>query len=721
MNLKKLNKYLLLFSILSVLFSCSSRDNNSNKKGIIPFNKGFEESEEISEFINIKDIKVNSYLYSPKNLFNASGMSGNYGYNHVHSSSSPRDNMFLTSEKEMIIEFDSYIQVGHLYIWNYNSFKYNDSSLKSFNIEYSLDGEEFYKLNEEIYTLSKFEGREDEEHSLINNNDYIDLCGVSTKYLKINFLSNYGGIYYGLSEIRMYKYQPTIKEGNEVVASLLDNDNVNKNYSSLCSSLALNKMNSLDGLASSNKDLMYSSKRKELTFYFDGNYPLSKIGIWNYNDLSSLNDGIKKLEILTSVNGYDYVSQGIFSISKSQGNELEKVSSVISLDNVSCQFVRFKFIENYGGDNFGLTGIKFILGKGKVTKESVYYSSLFSSYSGWTGSDGIFGVSLDNDQSISKERDTLFNFSDTYIGKVDQITKHRKDYTFKNNSFGYYKNHKMEFVLDNEQISTEKMLDRSSSDAFCWLGDSFVANNKYYVSRLYIAKEGPLGFTQKGEDLVSFDIVSNKIDFNSKKEIIDKTTNKLSYFSSNKTIIFGSAIFENTVSSKALNPDGYIYNFGYKDENGKRELVCCRVKEDKIEDFSSYQYLSSSSWSDSILDVKGLIDHVSCEMSVSEINDVNSPYYGQFLLTYQKDTIGNEIQIARTSSFQDGFSSVETIYACKEKMFMDGISFYNAKMHPTLSSYSRYVISYNLNESGSNLNVVNGDIYHPRFIELFQI
>ena len=87
----------------------------------------------------------------------------------------------------------------------------------------------------------------------------------------------------------------------------------------------------------------------------------------------------------------------------------------------------------------------------------------------------------------------------------------------------------------------------------------------------------------------------------------------------------------------------------------------------------------------------------------------------------QKDTIGAEICIAISDSPYGKFENNQVIYSTPEFLYIDGISQYNAKMHPTLSSKDKYVISYNLNESGFGGNDNNGDIYHPRFIDLYQI
>lgn len=728
MNLKKNNFAFLMMLALILLNSCSYESDSSNNDSlptndtIKPYHSDLLKSNEINEYITINNISTDSFLYNPENLYNSSGMSGNYSYSHTHSFENPRENMFLSKANYIIIELKDIAQLGHLYIWNYNNFKYITSSVKKISIEYSLDGTNYVNF-EGNYELSKNDGKNNCSYSLINENEYLDLQGITANYLKINFIENYGGIYNGLSEIRLYKYQNEIKEGNEITATIFKNNNsyINKKNSYVCTNVALDKKNTLDALASNNQNLMYKSANKEITFYFDGNYPLSKIGIWNYNDYNNLNCGIKNIEISYSLNGKEFHLIGNYKLNKATGKNNEKVSNIIEFDTIQAQYVRIKYLENYGGLDYGLTGVKFILGKGYVSKENVFYSGLFSSYNGWTGADGIFGVNLDGNQSISGKKDTFFNFSDTYIGTVNPINKHRQNYYLKNNSFAYFANDTIDFIIDNEVIGVDKMESRSNSDAFAWLGDGFVANNKYYVSRLYITKEGVLGFSQKGEDLVSFDIIDGKIDFSTRKDIIDTNTNKLSYFSNNKSIIFGSAYFENTINSSTLNPDGYIYNFGYLDEEGKRMLVCSRFKEEDVENFEKYEYLSDTGWTNSIETVKGLIDHVSCEMSVIEINDPNSKYYGKFMLTFQKDTIGNEICVSLANSLFESFQDSYIIYSAKETLLTKGLSQYNAKMHPTLSYPNRYVISYNLNESGSNINATNGDIYHPRFIELFII
>lgn len=741
MNLKKLNKLFLSFVCLSSLFSCSNSNTNNDSLTYFeskdPVNESKEYSKKLESSVKvgplIEEVKVHysSQMYKANNIVNCSGMSGDKSYKHLHTSDSPRDTMYLTQanqkENSIILELSTLTQVGRIYIWNYNNFAKIDCSVKDFKVSYSSDGHSFTKF-EDKFTLSKNQGNTSSLPSKVNGLDYLDLKGITTKYIKLDFLSNYGGTNYGLSEIRLYEYKSEVKEGNSINVTLLKNKGkyLSKSTYNLINGSGMDSINSHISKSSNNPYFMHRSTLKELTFDLRGNYPLGKIAFWNYNDVNNLNVGVKDVEIYVSTNGKEYSLVNKAIINKAKGLENEEVSTLVDMNNISAQYVKLVFKSNYGGSDYGLSEVRFILGKGRVSEPNEELTGKFSSYQGWSGADGIFNVRLNGNQAIGEEGDLFFNFSDTYIGEVNPVTKRRSNYIFKNNTFAYYQDGEIDFITDKDHISPEKIESRSPNDAFNWLGDSLVIDDKYYATSLYIAKQGALGFEQRGEDLVRFNIADDKIDFESRTPIIDQNTNKLSYFSSDNKlqIIFGAAYFENTIQAGALNPDGYIYNYGYRDDKNasySRGLVVSRFKEEDIEDFSKYQYLSSSGWVNDITQTIPLCERVSCEMSVTEINDINSPYYGKYLLTYQKDTIGAEICIAISDSPYGKFENNQVIYSTPEFLYIDGISQYNAKMHPTLSSKDKYVISYNLNESGFGGNDNNGDIYHPRFIDLYQI
>lgn len=725
MNLKRVSR-LLLAVLLTNLISCAKEEVNVDD--YLPL---LQESYAINSMVENLEARASSQLYKAMNIVNRSGMSGNGSYMHLHTSSSPRDNMYLSqvdeSKNYIDIVLDNLTQLGRLYIYNYNSSMKIDCSVKEFEVLYSYDEETYYKFDDVKYELSKNDGDKDVGHSLISGKDYIDLKGLTCKSIRLNFLSNYGGRSYGLSEVRLFRYKSEAKEGNLVSGEILRTEvNYSKSASNIINNLGMSKVNSVDAKMSNNPTHMYKSTKKSIVIELDGNYPIKEINFFNYNAKDNLDSGVKDVKVSFSTDYVNYEEVGSTTLEKGTGENYEKKSGNLQVDNKNAQFVKLEFESNYGGSAYGLSEVQFVMGKGYVSEPNIELTGLFSSYNGWSGADGIFGVRLNGDQSISDEHDSFFHFSDTYFGAVNPVNKHRENPAFKNNSFGYYKDNKMSFITDYEHISPIKDENRSSADAFNWLGDGFVIGNHYYVHALYIAKEGVLGFEQKGEDLVRFDILDNKVDLDSRVTIKDENSNKLCYVAKDGSlsVIFGSAVFENTKEAKALNPDGYIYNFGYRDEKNAsyfRGLVLSRVKAEDVEDFSKYEYLSETGWQDDITKTKPLIDRVSCEMSVTEINDEESEYYGKFLLTYEKDTIGDEICVAYADSLGEEFKDSTVVYSAIDTKKIEGTSHYNAKMHPTLSTIDNLVITYNLNESVFGVNSNNADVYHPRFLNLFRI
>jgi len=744
--MKKIIAKLTILSFLSLLVSCSGgtsstreETSSSNFSYGTKINSGEEyvyaneESRDIGPFIDGVIAYSNSELYSVGNVTNDSGMSGAESYLHTHTSGEPRDNMWLSAkdktDNSVILKLPRPAQIGKVYFWNYNNFAKIDSSVKDFQIEYSSDGGDYVSFKEgELFTLDQSQG----DSAL--SGQAIDLEGISTQFIKIVPISNYGGDYFGLSEIRIYQYKNKMEKGSRIAANIMEFETEpNIVYEeNMCNGSGISSVNSSDGKVSNNPYYMYKAIDSQATFTFNGNYPLSKVSIWNYNDPDYLGLGVKDCSFSYSIDGSSWISLGEYTIAQATGSNSEAVSSEFEFENVSMQYLRLNYTSNYAGTSYyGLSEIRFYAGEGSVTELDIEHTGWFSSYdSGWAGADGIFNTRLSGDNSIGSDGDSFFNFSDTYVGTVNSITKLRNNNVMQNNSFATLGSDGiLSFITSNEAVpfSPEKDETRSSADAFYWLGDTFVVEDTLYVSVLYIAQEGALGFTQKGEDLIALDIVQGEVDFSSARIIKDSTNNKLAYVSDegDLSIIFGAAIFENTIQSNALNPDGYIYNYGYMDDTREtynpRTLVVSRVKKESVEDFSQYEYFDGTDWSNDITSCRGLIDYVACEMSIVEMNDPESEDYGKFILTYEKYTISNDICIAKSDSLFGLFTDSKVIYDAPEKITMANVSNYNAKMHPTLSTSDRLVISYNLNESKAGVNNSNADIYRPRFVYLSQI
>ncbi len=718
----------IAFIFLSLLLSAcsssiSSESSSSSSEALSPINTGasleYERkvSEERGEMIKVDKALASSELFSVSHLIDDSGMSGGEAFYHTHSSEKQLDSMYISMRGDttgsITFVFSSFVALGHMAIWNYNQPSKLDAGIKRFRLLYSEDNYHYHSLGE--HALAKGEGVPSYA-SAIDEKEYYDFGGIKAKFVKIEALENYGANQFGLSEVRFFAYRN--EENSLLPYSYLDKNEGKNSIPALGVGLKGDKL-------TANPYYQSYASRNVLTYSLGGQYPLKSISFWNYNDKEHLDYGVKELEISLSKDNADFEKVGTYSLPKGTGEEGMPVSLEVTLTNLSAQYVRFSFLSNYGGSYNALGAFRIEKGEGKSVSKDIDLTGMVSSYSSsWSGADGIFSTRLSGDQSIGGEGKTIFNFSDTYHGEINAVSKQRVNNYMTNQSFGYLGENHIDFVESEFlPIKAEKDESRSAADAFYWLGDSFVVGDTYYVFGLYIAKEGALGFNQVGEDLFAFSIVDEEVDFSSFRKIYDASTNRLSYFSDDKSIIFGSGVFENTVSSKALNPDGYIYIYGYMDkdnESNRRSLVVSRVKESEVEELDKYSYWDGASFVGDISMCAPLTDNgnVSCELSVLEMNDPESSYYGKYLLVYQDNTIGQDIMMRVSDSPYASFSEKEILYHCEETSYRSDISQYNAKAHPVLSTGNSIVITYNLNESGSNLNNTDCDIYHPRFLRM---
>ncbi len=718
--------FFLLFTLL--LSSCSpsedrSASSSSSSEFASPINGGVsleyerKKSAERGEMIRVEAVSASSELYEASHLIDDSGMSGGEAFYHTHTNEKQRESMFISARNEITgsitFAFSSFKALGHLAIWNYNQKSKLEAGVKDFRLSYSEDNFHYHSLGE--HTLEVGKGISSYA-SKIDDEEYYDFGGIKAKFVKIEALSNYGANQFGLSEVRFFSYRN--EDDGLLSYSYLDKNEGKNNVPALGVGLC-------DGKLTANPFYQSATSRKTLVYSLGGQYPIKSISFWNYNDKDHLDYGVKKIEISLSKNGEDYSRLGAYTLPIGTGVEGMPLSLKVDIDDLLAQYIRFSFLSNYGGEYNALGAFKIEKGEGRSVSKDVDLTGMVSSYSSiWSGADGIFSTRLSGDQSIGGSGAVAFNFSDTYHGEIDAISKKRINNYMSNQSFGYLNGEHIDFLSDEHlPIVAKKDESRSSADAFYWLGDSFVIGDTYYVFGLYIAKEGALGFNQVGEDLFAFDIKDGAIDFSSFRNIYDSETNRLSYFSKGKSIIFGSGVFENTVASKALNPDGYIYIYGYMDrdnDSNRRSLVAARVKESEVEDLSKYRYWDGVSFSSDISSSAPLTDNgnVSCELSVMEMNDPDSAYCGKYILVYQDNTIGKDVMMRVSDSPHSPFGEKEILYHCEETSSLNGISQYNAKAHPVLSDDDSIIITYNLNESGSNLNNTNCDIYHPRFLRV---
>lgn len=174
-------------------------------------------------------------------------------------------------------------------------------------------------------------------------------------------------------------------------------------------------------------------------FELDAIYPVKKLDITNFIGDDTM--AIKSIDIAVSLDGIIYTQIEDDFILSNTGDK----ATEISLDNEMMRYIRITFsskvnIGNYGSDFFGINDIRLYLGEGFIVEDATEWTDSLLQYSGWTGADGIFSYNLENgkDEIGSDSNSTLFLFSDTFIGEIDQVTLRRSSYVMVNNTIGYY-------------------------------------------------------------------------------------------------------------------------------------------------------------------------------------------------------------------------------------------------------------------------------------------
>ena len=672
-------------------------------------------------------------------IVNDSGMSGTGGRIHLHSNRAA--DMIKDLKKTFVFDIGHTEKLGQLWVWNYNASDRTSNGLKDVLISLSEDGESWSEPT--AYTLRCADGENNSKATNLEDGSVVDFCGANGRYLKIEALSNYGGDWFGLSEIRLFRYKQPITEGAYISASPLERF-INGKWSALPEHYEFVNGSGLDDFRSSEAkhdnlpEHMFSQKATAIDFIVDlkGEYPLSKLVLWNYNDPEHLDWGLQKFRLKISDDCSSWKTIGTYTLPQGDGSAaLAPSLSVAFAEEVRGHYIQIEIMSNYGGSRVGLSEISAFLGSGWFCDEVPDYSALFSCYSGWTGADGIYTVNLDGkdydfDRDPSQKK-TFFIFSDTIVSTVDPITKLRSGVYMPNNTnavltggepdctkilFNYPKQSEAGAIITP---SSPIPATKAGKLIYYWLGDTFVSGGFLYVFALRIDSVNTVfGFEQIGVDLARYRIVNGEVDPGS-LEIIEDLRSRLCDVSDPKSeFYFGGAVFQSTQAAGALDPDGYVYIYGYNDvENAGRKLIVSRVLPENIENFSEYEYLDADgNWVGEVpAKFRHLADDVAPEISISQIQD--GPYLGKFLLINTHITNTPVIKASVSDLPYGVFDNKTTVFVHDTCLVIPGSgnNTYNAKAHPALSGRDEIIISYNVN---GNDCFKYADIYRPRFLRL---
>ena len=350
------------------------------------------------------------------------------------------------------------------------------------------------------------------------------------------------------------------------------------------------------------------------------------------------------------------------------------------------------------------------------------WTALMERTSGWFAADGIFTIPLDGKEEQGvKGKETLFIFSDTYIGEVENNIPKPGNVMVNNTTAWMQGNAPQKSAISFEYNKDEKGKPKSyfipnnelaKAHEYFWLGDGFInheKDNALYIFAYHVHKIGPnvFDFEQTNISLLK---ISNPTKEGIKTQEQLPTDLGFIHEASQKRGYFGSGIFVNTKEASAPNPDGYVYIYGVIE--GDKSLIVARTLPKSFEDLNSWRYWNGKSWVTDKQQVASLSKGVSNELSVTPTGD------GRYLLTYQVLGISDKVGIQVGDSPIGPFGKLHEVYVCPEYKER-GLLPYNAKAHYHLSKPGELLISYNTITLNFWEDIQkDATIYRPRFIKV---
>ena len=257
--------------------------------------------------------------------------------------------------------------------------------------------------------------------------------------------------------------------------------------------------------------------------------------------------------------------------------------------------------------------------------------------------------------------------------------------------------------------NSEFAYDEEKPYSWFWLQDGIIYNNRLYIYPCIIEHDhnGIEGFEFKikGVAKIEMNIVDGKVDY---KNVLMKEA-PLYRIHNDCEYILPIAIYSE---------GEYCYFYGYYNERSifMRNMIVGRIKKTHLHDLNHLEYYTGNTWVKDFTLAKGLLQHVSCEMSVQKI--VEGENEGKYLAIFQYDTNGPKVAYSIGETPYGPFSKPHIIYHTPEvDDYNVGTTYtYNAKSHLHLSSPRSILVSYNCNDMSMKKNKEDCTIYHPRFL-----
>ncbi len=358
-------------------------------------------------------------------------------------------------------------------------------------------------------------------------------------------------------------------------------------------------------------------------------------------------------------------------------------------------------------------------------REAPEWDALFKRRDGWTGSDGIYAVALSGREAPPSAGTAggrqVFIFGDTFIGHVDEGGM-RCNFRMVNNTLAQLDGTApdptaLRFLWSDEGDGTfftpSTPQARAAGACWYWLQDGFAQDGYLYMMPMLIARrpDGLPGFQFRDFATCLIKVpLDNSGPQWARHEQVDAPFFDVD---ERRKLFFGAAFMPHTAQSGAPHPDGYIYTYGryHGRGDGEVKLAVARVESAAFEDFAAWRFWNGAEWSRRIGDAAPL-GRGGPELSVTPA--AHGDLRGHYLLVSMH--VERDLYVRIGDSPVGPFGPRIDIYHTREPDIGKEIYTYNAKAHPTLSTPSEWLVSYNVNARSWDSLVEDADIYRPRFL-----
>jgi hypothetical protein len=310
---------------------------------------------------------------------------------------------------------------------------------------------------------------------------------------------------------------------------------------------------------------------------------------------------------------------------------------------------------------------------------------------GWTGADSTY--------SLPRPGRTLWVFSDTFLGPVNDDLSRPTSTPLINNSFVVqHRGDRLRTITGGTPNARTALLPPPSADSWYWLGAPSRPDNHHvdvFALRFHKTGSGSFDFAWAETKLARFSADGQRLE-------------KLLPVPSAHNIEWASWVsYEH----------GWSYVYGVEDLGLSKYMHVARVHGRDLT--GTWQFWTGAGWSDDEADSARVMPGVANEYGVSPFHD------GYLLVTHDTNELFSSKVVGYFSCAPTGpFVHPVTLYNTPETgangSYGNGnIITYNTHEHPDLRRGNRLLVTYNVNSLDPNNDLYDDvTIYRPRFIDV---